>query len=160
MSGPLSNQRRDYAYKTARSIVDRYERIYLEDLKIQNMQRNRCVSKSIADAGWGILRNALTYMAELSEGVTAFVDPRYTSQICSGCGSFVPKTLAERVHRCSCCGVVLDRDVNAARNILRKGIGMVRAESKPVGDSASTEGVIPMMQVGLMNQEAYLFRGG
>jgi putative transposase len=156
----VSNQRRDFAYKTARGIVNRYERIYLEDLNITNMVRNKHLSKSIGDAGWGMLRNALTYMAELSEGVTAFVDPRYTSQICSGCGSLVPKTLAERVHRCSCCGLVLDRDVNAARNILRKGIGMVRAESKPVGDSASTEGVIPMMQVGLMNQEAHIFRGG
>jgi transposase len=54
----------------------------------------------------------------------------------------------------------LDRDVNAARNILRKGIGMVRAESKPVGDSTTTEGVIPVMHVGSLNQEALLFRGG
>jgi putative transposase len=91
----VSNQRRDFAYKTARSIVDRYERIYVEDLKIQNMQANRCLSKSIADAGWGILRDALTYMAGLSEGVTAFVDPRDTSQICSGCGVRVDKGLGQ-----------------------------------------------------------------
>jgi hypothetical protein len=57
------------------------------------------------------------------------------------------------------CGLVLDRDVNAARVILRKGIGMVCAEFMPVGDSASAEGW-PVMHVGLMNQEAYLFRGG
>ncbi|MCX6656458.1 MAG: transposase [Candidatus Bathyarchaeota archaeon] len=71
----VANQRRDFSYKTARSIVNRYERIILEDLKICNMSKSRHLSKSIADAGWGILRNALTYMASLSEGVTAFVDP-------------------------------------------------------------------------------------
>jgi putative transposase len=99
-------------------------------------------------------------MARLSEGVMTFVDPRYTSQLCSGCGSIVQKTLAERVHVCPCCGLVLDRDVNAARVILRKGIGMVRAESTPVGDSASAEGVVPVKHVGSVNQEAHLFRGG
>ena len=52
----------------------------------------------------------------------AFVDPRYTSQLCSGCGEYVPKTLDVRVHMCPYCGLVLDRDVNAARNILRKGM--------------------------------------
>ncbi len=135
----VANQRSDFAYKTARSIVNRYEKIVVEDLKIGNMVRNRYLSKSIGDAGWGLLRNALTYMAGLSEGVMAFVDPRGTSQLCSGCGVSVPKTLDVRVHICPICGLVLDRDVNAARNILRKGIGMVRAESKPVGDSAATQ---------------------
>ena len=56
------------------------------------------------------------------------------------------------------CGLVLDRDVNAARNTLRKGIGMVRAESKPVRDSTTEEK--PVMHVGSLNQEAHLFRGG
>ena len=121
----VANQRRDFAYKAARGIVNRYEKVVVEDLKIDNMRRNKHLSKSIGDAGWGLLRGALTYMAELSEGVMAFVDPRFTSQLCSGCGSIVSKTLADRVHSCPCCGLVLDRDVNAARNILRKGIGMV-----------------------------------
>ena len=88
----------------------------------------------------------------------AFVDPRYTSQLCSGCGEYAPRTRDVRVHTCPGCGLVLDRDVNAARVILRKGIGMVRAESTPVGDSASAEGW-PVMHVGLMNQEAHFFRG-
>ncbi len=82
----VANQRRDFAYKTARSIVNRYEKVVVEDLKIDNMKRNKHVSKSIGDAGWGLVRDALTYMAELSEGVTALVDPRGTSQVCSGCG--------------------------------------------------------------------------
>jgi putative transposase len=156
----VANQRRDFAYKAARSIVNKYEKVVVEDLKIDNMRRNRHLSKSIGDAGWGILRDALTYMAELSEGVMAFVDPRFTSQLCSGCGSIVSKALADRVHVCPRCGLVLDRDVNAARVILLRGIGMVRAESTSVGDSASAEGVVPVMHVGSVNQEARLFRGG
>jgi len=155
----VANQRRDFAYKTARSIVNRYEKVVVEDLKISNMVRNRSLSKSIGDAGWGLLRNALTYMARMSEGVIAFVDPRYTSQLCSGCGELVPKDLAERVHTCPHCGLVLDRDVNAARVILRKGIGLERPELTPVGDLASAEEK-PVMQVESMKQEARLFRGG
>jgi putative transposase len=154
----VASQRRDYAYKTARMIVDRFERVYVEDLKIKNMQRNRSLSKSIGDAGWGLLRNALTYMTHMSEGVTAFVNPRDTSQLCSGCGERVEKDLAVRVHVCPYCGLVLDRDVNAARNILRKGIGMEQPESKPEGEEASTmlgEG----WQAALMKQEASLLVG-
>ena len=124
----MSNQRRGFAYRTASSIVSRYEKVVVEDLKISNMVRNRHLSKSISDAGWGLLRGALTYMAKLSEGVMVLVDPKYTSQLCSWCGEIVPKTLDVRVHMCPYCGLVLDRDVNAARNILRKGIGMVRAD--------------------------------
>jgi putative transposase len=96
----VANRRRDYAYKTARSIVNRYERVYVEDLKIANMVKDRRLGKSIGDAGWGMLRNALTYMAERSEGVIAFVNPRDTSQLCSGCGERVEKDLAVRVHVC------------------------------------------------------------
>jgi putative transposase len=155
----VANQRRDFAYKTARSIVNKYEKVVVEDLKIEYMRRNRHLSKSIGDAGWGLLGDALTYMASLSEGVMASVDPRYTSQLCSGCGKLVPKTLGERVHRCPYCGLVLDRDVNAARVILRKGIGMVRAESTPVGEVASTQ-LSDVGRVASVNQEAHLFRGG
>jgi len=119
-------------------IVNRYERVYVEDLKIANMVQNRRLGKSIGDAGWGLLWNALTYMAERSEGVMAFVSPRDTSQLCSGCGERVEKDLAVRVHVCPYCGLVLDRDVNAARNILRKGIGLEQAEYTPVGEAAAT----------------------
>jgi len=122
------------------------------------MVRNGRLWKSIVDAGW-ILRNALTYMARMPEGVIAFVDLSYTSQLCSGCGEYVTKDLAERVHTCSHCGLVLDRDVNAARVILRKGIGPERPESTPVGDSAYTMEK-PMMQAESMKQVAHLFRGG
>jgi putative transposase len=155
----VANRRRDYAYKTARSIVNRYERVYVEDLKIANMVKDRRLGKSIGDAGWGMLRNALTYMAKMSEGVTAFVNPRDTSQLCSGCGERVEKDLAVRVHVCPYCGLVLDRDVNAARNILRKGIGLEQAEYTPVGEVTATQ-PSEVGQVASVSQEARLFRGG
>jgi len=155
----VANRRRDYAYKTARSIVNRYERVYVEDLNVQGMMGNRRLSKSLGDAGWGMLRNALTYMAERSEGVTAFVSPRGTSQTCSGCGAYVGKGLSVRVHRCPVCGLSIDRDVNAARNILRKGMGMEQPESKPEGEETSTM-LSEAWQVASVSQEAHLFIGG
>ena len=161
ISERIANQRRDFTYKTARSIVNRYERVYVEDLKIANMLKNRRLSKSIGDAGWGMLRNALTYMAEMSEGVIAFVDPMNTSQLCSGCGERVLKDLSVRVHVCPYCGLVLNRDVNAARNILQRGLEIGRGppEYTPVGEETPTS-LSEGMQVASMNQEAHLFRGG
>ena len=138
-----------------------YERVYVEDLRVQNMMRNRRLSKSIGDAGWGMLRNALTYMAERWEGVMAFVSPRGTSQACSGCGAYVGKDLSVRAHRCSGCGLTIDRDVNAALNVLKRGlgIGLERAEYTPVGEVAATQ-LSEAGQVVSMSQEAHLFRGG
>jgi IS605 OrfB family transposase len=157
----VANQRRDYAYKTARMIVNRYERVYVEDLKITNMVKNRRLGKSIGDAGWGMLRNALTYMAERSEGVTAFVNPRNTSQLCSRCGAYVRKDLSMRVHRCPVCGLTIDRDVNAALNVLKRGleIGLEQAEYTPEGEATTTQ-LSVVEQAASMSQEAHLFRGG
>jgi putative transposase len=136
----VANRRRDYAYKTARSIVDRYDKVYLEDFRVANMMRNRRLSKSIGDAGWGMLRSALTYMAQRSLGVIALVHPMNTSQLCSGCGAYVEKDLSVRTHRCPGCGLTIDRDVNAARNMLKRGlgIGLERAEYTPVGEVTAT----------------------
>jgi putative transposase len=156
----VANQRRDYAYKTARSIVNRYERVYVEDLKITNMVKDRRLGKSVYDAGWGMLRNALTYMAERSEGVTVFVNPRNTSQLCSRCGAYVEKDLSVRVHRCPKCGLTIDRDVNAALNVLKRGleIGLEQAEYTPVGEVTATQ-LGGAGQVASVSQEAHLFRG-
>jgi putative transposase len=153
----VANRRRDFAYKTARSIVNRYERVYVEDLKAQNMMGNCKLSKSLGDAGWGMLRNALTYMAKMSEGVTAFVDPRGTSQTCSACGAYVRKDLSVRTHRCPGCGLTIDRDVNAALNVLKRGlgIGLERAEYTPIGEVTAAQ-LSGAGQVASVNQEAHL----
>jgi putative transposase len=142
-------------------IVNGYERVYVEDLNVQNMMGNRRLSKSLGDASWGMLRNALTYMAERSEGVTAFVNPRGTSQTCSECGAYVEKDLSVRVHRCPWCGLTIDRDVNVALNVLKRGleIGLERAEYTPVGEVTATQ-PSEVGQAASASQEAHLFRGG
>jgi putative transposase len=133
-------------------IVNKYERVYIEDLETANLKRNKHLSKSISDAGWRILRHTLTYMAQRSEGMTVCVAPQYTSQLCSGCGELVPKTLDERVHICSC-GLVLDRDVNASRVILRRGILLERQESTSVETQPLPSQTV-VTQVESMKQEA------
>jgi len=92
-------------------------------------------------------------MARLSEGVTAFVDPRDTSQICSGCGG--------ARDRCLACRLVLDRDVNATRNVLKRGleIGWGPPEYTPVGEGAATC-LSGDAQAASMNQEAHDFSHG
>ncbi|MDR4191305.1 IS200/IS605 family element transposase accessory protein TnpB, partial [Bacillus pseudomycoides] len=88
----------------------------------RNMVRNRKVSKSISDAGWGAFRRMLLYKCKKFGGLLVKVDPAYTSQDCSGCGNRVKKSLSIRTHICARCGTVLDRDHNAGLNILRKGL--------------------------------------
>lgn len=115
----VANQRRDHAFKVARRLVTRYGRIAVEDLQIKNMVRNRRLARSISDASWGQFIGILRSKAVEAGCVVVSVNPRSTSQDCSACGTSVPKGLAERVHGCAC-GLVLGRDVNAARNILQR----------------------------------------
>ncbi|WP_083629994.1 zinc ribbon domain-containing protein [Sulfobacillus thermosulfidooxidans] len=76
----------------------------------------------MVDASWNQLIQYTTYKAEEAGRRVVLVDPKNTSQLCSNCGEVVPKTLSERVHRCDYCGYVQDRDVNAAQNILKRGL--------------------------------------
>lgn len=114
----VANQRKDIAHKTARYLVDNYDLIAHEDLQVKNMVKNRYLAKSIQDSGWGTFFNILACKAAEAGRLVVKVPPHYTSQICSGCGTLVKKTLAVRVHRCPCCGLELDRDINASRTIL------------------------------------------
>jgi putative transposase len=120
----IANRRKDTAHKVSRALVNRYDLIVFENLKIHNMVKNHHLAKSIYDACWGTLIQFTTYKAEYAGKTVELVDPRHTSQTCSECGQIVKKKLSERVHRCSC-GYVADRDVNASRNILKKAKGYV-----------------------------------
>ena len=111
----IANQRRDHAHKVARKLVDENDVIAVEDLKIMNMVRNNRLSKSIHDASWGLFLDILYAKAESAGRTFVRVNPRGTSQRCSACGVTVQKSLAVRVHSCPLCGLVIDRDVNAAR---------------------------------------------
>lgn len=116
----VASQRRDFAHKMSTELVRHYDRIALEDLRVTNMVRNHHLSKSILDSGWSMFRQFLTYKAASAGRVAAFVDPAYTSKTCSGCGViFQDFDLSTRWVNCEC-GLSLDRDHNAAVNILRK----------------------------------------
>ena len=115
----IANQRLDFCHKTAKKIVDAYSHIAVENLSIGNMVKNPHLAKSISDAGWGMFLTILKSKAEKAGRGFEEVNPQGTSQRCSVCGEVVKKSLAVRVHRCPSCGLSLDRDVNAALNILQ-----------------------------------------
>lgn len=115
-------RRENFAHQHSRRIVDENQFIAVEDLSVNQMVHNRCLSKSISDAAWSAFSNFLRVKAEWAGRVFVAVNPAYTSQDCSGCGHRERKSLSERTHHCGCCGLVLDRDHNAALNILRLGL--------------------------------------
>jgi len=113
--------RRDCPHQTARALVRQYDVLYLEDLRGATLVRNRHLAKRIGDAGWGQFRSILEATAADAGRHVVAVSPHSTSQDCSGCGAHVQKRLRVRTPVCPSCGLVLDRDENAARNILRAG---------------------------------------
>jgi putative transposase len=117
----VSDQRKDFLHKTANSYIATYKTIYIEDLNIKGMVRNKHLAKSIADSSWGMFFNLLAYKAEEAGRILVKVNPNGTSQICSGCGEKVSKSLSVRIHKCSLCNLFLDRDHNASLNIKALG---------------------------------------
>src|SRR2546429_476196 len=121
----VSRQREDFARKQASTLVSSHDLIAYEDLKIRNMVRNHHLAKSIHDAGWGQFLAWVKYYGMMHGIPIIGVPPHYTSQACSACGAMVKKSLSVRTHICPRCGVVLDRDQNAARNILAFALALV-----------------------------------
>jgi len=117
----ISRQRSEHAKRLARCVVRSNDLIAYENLKVSNMVKNHCLAKSISDVGWYQFRVWLEYFAEKFGKVAVAVPPQYTSQECSSCGRIVKKSLSTRTHACEC-GARLDRDENAAINILREGL--------------------------------------
>ncbi|MFQ5796626.1 MAG: RNA-guided endonuclease InsQ/TnpB family protein, partial [Candidatus Bipolaricaulia bacterium] len=155
----VKNQRLDFLHKLSRFLVSRYDTIVFEELYIPGLVQNPHLAKSILDAGWGTLIQLTTYKSVALGGKVVQVDPRYTSQRCSRCGAMVPKTLSVRVHSCAYCGLVLDRDENAARNILRVGQELSEPKSNACRDETSTLS-FPLGQVPSLKQEAPSLRKG
>lgn len=118
----VANQRKDFLHKLSYNLAKDYSVIAVEHLNIRNMVRNRKLSQSISDAGWGMFRTMLVYKCERHGGVLIQVEPKFTSQDCSCCGNRVKKSLSIRTHICTKCGAILDRDYNAALNILQKAL--------------------------------------
>ena len=168
----ISRQREEHAKRIARCVIQSNDLVAYEDLRIQNLVKNHCLAKSINDAGWYQFRKWLEYFGIKFGKITVAVNPAYTSGQCSSCGATVKKSLSMRTHVCGC-GFVLDRDWNAAINILKLALSTtghvgtwVDAErSRSIdpnasGDSTSTLiGAIWREQVGSMNEESPRMNG-
>ena len=118
----IANIRRDFHHKASRALVDTYSLIAVESLNIKGLARSH-VAKSMHDAGWAQFLFFLSYKAENAGAQVVQVDARHTSQVCSGCGCLVAKSLGIRWHDCPECGLSLQRDLNAARNVLSRASG-------------------------------------
>ena len=156
----ISRQREEHAKRVARCVIQSNDLVAYEDLRIKNLVKNHCLAKSINDALWYQFRKWLEYFGIKFGKVTVAVTPAYTSQECSNCGTLVKKSLSMRTHVCQC-GFVLDRDWNAAINILKLAlsttghVGTWILDPNASGDSTSTlVGVIRLGQVGSMNEES------
>jgi putative transposase len=127
-------------HKTARWLVNNFDVICVEQLRVAAMGRNRHMAKSIYDAGWAAFLTILAFKAA-SAGVSVIrVPAAYTTQTCSfilpngqRCGTREKKSLAVRTHICPSCGYVADRDHNAARNIKQEGLRRLAHETVPSG---------------------------
>jgi putative transposase len=117
----VSRQRKDFVIKTTPGAVKSSDFVAYEDLQVRNMVKNHKLAKSISDAAWSQFAQWLEYFGNVYGKTVIAVPPQYTSQDCSSCGNTVKKTLSTRTHTCDC-GATLDRDYNAARNILVKGL--------------------------------------
>ncbi len=121
----VSRQRKDFAVKAASALVKSSDLIAYEDLKIASLVKNHKLAKSISDASWGLFLSWVRYYGQMQGIPIVAVSPRFTTQDCSGCGFRVQKTLSMRTHICLHCGLVLDRDWNAALNILAAALAVV-----------------------------------
>ncbi len=118
----IANRRYDFCHQEARKLVNTHGVLAFEALQIPNMMQHHGLAQSIADVAWGQFVRITTDKAACAGRRVAHVDPRSTSQECSQCGQRVPKSLRQRRHQCPACQCVMDRDHNAALNILRRGL--------------------------------------
>jgi putative transposase len=113
----IKNRRKDFLHKVSTLYAKKHGIVFIEELQKLNMAKNHHLARNIMDSGWGIFTNMLDYKTMMVK-----VPAKNTTVECSSCGNMVPKSLAVRTHRCDRCDLVLDRDHNAAINILKKGL--------------------------------------
>jgi putative transposase len=136
----VSNQRKDFHYKTAKKLLSQGKHVAHEKLNIKGIARTR-MAKSTHDAGWGQFLQILSIKAERAGLLAIAVNANGTSQKCSNCGHLVKKTLADRWHSCPNCGFECDRDHNAAINITHRAVGhpVLKAQETPDAVAGVTE---------------------
>lgn len=151
------NQRNDFLHKISKHYVSSYDIIAVEDLNVRELINISHNARTITDASWSRFIQMLSYKAESAGKTVVKVNPRGTTQMCSSCGKEVPKQLWNRIHQCDC-GLVTDRDHNAAINILNQGLRKLRLgqelpEVKPLREGTATD-KNTCQQVPLMKEEA------
>jgi len=145
----LKDTRQDFLHKLSHTLANSYSLIALEDLSCQQMA-GKNFGKQIYDAGWESFARMIQYKAESAGSEAIFVNPKNTTRECCMCGNLQDMPLDERIYGCKACGNSLDRDINAARNIL------MRATAGMAGSNASGDGTI----IPSLKEEAHAFRRG
>ena len=133
----VTNKREDFAHKLSHNLVNSYSFIAYEDLQIQNMVKNHKLAKSINDVSWARFTQFLRYKAESAGCRVVDVPPQYTTQTCHECGNIQEMPLERRIFNCDKCSLQIDRDLNAAKNILRLGLEKSLTTSGQGGSYAS-----------------------
>ncbi len=159
----VANTRKDWLHKTANHLLSRYSLIAFEDLDVQGIAEEH--GKGVSDAGWSTFTDIMSYKAESAGCDVVSVNPKNTSKDCSKCGTCVPKELWERQHTCPSCGLSIDRDLNAAINILNRATNGTtnRSIDSSFGATAGIAGSNACGDetiVSSMKQEAHAFRRG
>ena len=137
----VKNQRNDYQHKVSRELVNKYNIICLETLKVKNMVKNRRLSKSINDVSWSSFISKLEYKIAENQGYLVKIDRFYpSSKTCSNCGCVKKELkLSERTYKCNECGFTIDRDLNASINILNVGLKQIEATVATTGTSLKNQ---------------------
>lgn len=118
----IGNVRKDFLHKESTKIAKQYSTVYMEDLNIKGMSKNKNLSKHILDCGWGMFKDMLAYKTTVIK-----IDPKFTSQTCNECGEKDAKSrLTQSEFICTSCGHISNADFNAAKNIKSKGIALIR----------------------------------
>jgi len=137
----LSCLRGDVLHKTTTELVGDYGTIVVEDLNVKGMVKNHHLARAISRQGWSEFRRQLEYKAELHGRKLVVADRFYPStKTCSGCGAVRPMPLSERIYKCPVCGLVMDRDLNAAINLSKLPAGSRKV--KPVEMEALASGCL------------------
>lgn len=120
----IFNKRHNFAHQLSRKLVNKYNTICVEDLSINDMQKDnfRCINKSIGDVAWRQFINLIAFKAEWAGKQYVYVNPAFTSQNCSRCGNRQKLKLSDRMYHCLCCDLSIQRDHNAAINVLTLGL--------------------------------------
>ena len=137
----VKNQRNDYQHKVSRELVNKYNIICLETLKVKNMVKNKRLSKSINDVSWSSFIEKLEYKIAENQGYLVKIDRFYpSSKTCSNCGCVKESLkLSERTYKCDECGFTIDRDLNASINILNVGLKQIEATATTSGTSLKNQ---------------------